>query len=85
MTFCLKTSAVGVSVGAVIAQTAAATEGYFREGYGTREKGIVGAGAAVSRDRTAVYDDGAGLHSVESGAKRSRPVPYSQRGLYQSN
>lgn len=41
-----------------------ATEGYFLEGYGTREKGLAGAGAADSRDPLALSINPAGLVDV---------------------
>ncbi len=41
-----------------------ATEGYFLEGYGTREKGVAGAGAADSRDPLAISINPAGLVDV---------------------
>ncbi|BDV33852.1 OmpP1/FadL family transporter [Methylocystis iwaonis] len=41
-----------------------ATEGYFLEGYGTREKGVGGAGAADSRDPLALSINPAGLVDV---------------------
>lgn len=43
---------------------ASATEGYFLEGYGTREKGVGGAGAADSRDPLALSINPAGLVDV---------------------
>ncbi len=64
MKFRLTTSAFVISVGAVIAHTAAATEGYFLEGYGTREKGVAGAGAADSRGPLALSINPAGLVDV---------------------
>jgi long-chain fatty acid transport protein len=44
---------------------AMATEGYFLEGYGTREKGVGGAGAADSRDPLALSINPAGLVDVQ--------------------
>ncbi len=48
-------------VAAVTAQPSHATEGYFLEGYGTREKGVAGGGAADSRDPLALSINPAGL------------------------
>jgi long-chain fatty acid transport protein len=38
-----------------------ATEGYFQEGYGARQKALAGAGAADSRDATAAALNPAGI------------------------
>jgi long-chain fatty acid transport protein len=45
-----------------------ATEGYFQHGYGARSKALGGAGAADSRDATAVSLNPAGLVHVEDQA-----------------
>jgi long-chain fatty acid transport protein len=46
--------------------SASATEGYFQHGYGARNKALGGAGAADSRDSTAVSLNPAGLVHVEN-------------------
>lgn len=55
--------AAAASVG--LSTAASATEGYFQHGYGARSKALGGAGAADSRDSTAISLNPAGL--VHSG------------------
>ncbi|MGJ0452110.1 MAG: OmpP1/FadL family transporter [Methylocystis sp.] len=62
-----KSAAAAVLIlGALLVSTrlAQATEGYFLEGYGAREKGVGGAGAADSRDPLALSINPAGLVDV---------------------
>lgn len=42
-----------------------ATEGYFQNGYGARDKALAGAGVADSRDATAIANNPAGLANVD--------------------
>jgi long-chain fatty acid transport protein len=63
----LATSA-GILAGAVSLSPASATEGYFQNGYGARQKALAGAGAADSRDATAAALNPAGLVHVGTEA-----------------
>ncbi|WP_036279880.1 OmpP1/FadL family transporter [Methylocystis sp. ATCC 49242] len=54
-----------LAAAALSAHSAMATEGYFLEGYGTREKAVGGAGAADSRDPLALSINPAGLVDVQ--------------------
>lgn len=54
-----------VAFGLTLPSAADATEGYFQHGYGARHKALGGAGAADSRDSTAISLNPAGL--VHSG------------------
>lgn len=54
-----------IAMGLALPSTAHATEGYFQHGYGARHKALGGAGAADSRDSTAISLNPAGL--VHSG------------------
>jgi long-chain fatty acid transport protein len=56
---------VVLAVGLALPPAAHATEGYFQHGYGARHKALGGAGAADSRDSTAISLNPAGL--VHSG------------------
>jgi long-chain fatty acid transport protein len=60
----LKAAALTLLATTAIEQNANATEGYFLEGYGTREKGLAGAGVADSRDPLALSINPAGLVDV---------------------
>ena len=63
-------AALGALLAGVFAWTpfGSATEGYFLEGYGAREKAIAGAGVADSRDPLAISINPAGLVDVERQA-----------------
>ena len=65
----LSTAAVAANV-----SSASATEGYFQHGYGARSKALAGAGAADSRDATAVSLNPAGL--VHVGTELSAAVSW---------
>ncbi len=51
---------------ALSAIAANATEGYFANGAGARSKAVAGAGAADSRDATAIAINPAGLAGVDT-------------------
>lgn len=60
-----KTAAAALALGLIAnAPFARATEGYFLEGYGLREKGVAGAGVADSRDPLSLSINPAGLVDV---------------------
>lgn len=60
-----KGSLVAVAVAAAIAAPAAhATNGYFKIGYGTKSRGLAGAGVAYAQDSLAPASNPAGLTSV---------------------
>jgi long-chain fatty acid transport protein len=61
----LVTPALALAAGLTFSFAAHATEGYFQHGYGARQKALGGAGAADSRDSTAISLNPAGL--VHSG------------------
>jgi long-chain fatty acid transport protein len=60
-----KSALAVLAIGVAVPFEAQATEGYFQHGYGARNKALGGAGAADSRDSTAVSLNPAGL--VHSG------------------
>lgn len=59
-----RTTLLAVTAATILAGDARATEGYFLEGYGTREKGVGGAGVADSRDPLSLSINPAGLVDV---------------------
>jgi long-chain fatty acid transport protein len=54
----------GLALG-LLASGANATDGYFQDGYGARQKALGGAGVADSRDATAIANNPAGLVNVD--------------------
>ncbi len=58
----------GILTCAIALSPASATEGYFQNGYGARQKALAGAGAADSRDATAAALNPAGLVHVGTEA-----------------
>ena len=58
----------GILTCAIALSPASATEGYFQNGYGARQKALAGAGAADSRDVTAAALNPAGLVHVGTEA-----------------
>ena len=58
----------GILTGAIALSPASATEGYFQNGYGARQKALAGAGVADSRDATAAALNPAGLVHVGTEA-----------------
>ena len=70
--------AIAVS-GVLAAPVANATNGYFAHGYGTKEKGLAGAGAAYSQDSMAASTNPAGMAFVgdrmDIGAAIFSPSP----------
>ena len=58
----------GILTCAIALSSASATEGYFQNGYGARQKALAGAGAADSRDATAAALNPAGLVHVGTEA-----------------
>lgn len=60
-----RAAAVLLAAATLTAGPADATEGYFLEGYGAREKAVGGAGAADSRDPLALSINPAGLVDVD--------------------
>jgi len=61
-------ASAGFLAGAMALSPASATEGYFQNGYGARQKALAGAGAADSRDATAAALNPAGLVHVGNEA-----------------
>jgi len=66
---------------AIVAPTALATNGYFANGYGTRNKGMAGAGVALPQDSMAAATNPAGMAFVgprtDLGAAIFSPSPRS--------
>ncbi len=66
-----RVSAVALILGAgsllsvPLATDAQATDGYFQDGYGARQKALGGAGVADSKDATAIANNPAGLADVD--------------------
>lgn len=59
------TAAIGALLASLLASApSSATEGYFLEGYGARDKALAGAGAADSRDPLTLANNPAGLVDV---------------------
>ena len=58
----------GILTCVIALSPASATEGYFQNGYGARQKALAGAGAADSRDATAAALNPAGLVHVGTEA-----------------
>lgn len=65
MSLFARAALISLSLTVLSQHTAKATEGYFLEGYGTREKVVGGAGAADSRDPLALSINPAGLVDVQ--------------------
>lgn len=72
-----------VSVAAILSCSGAAlaTEGYFQNAYGARQKALAGAGVADSRDATATSLNPAGLVDVEDQLNVSASVFSPRRGF----
>ncbi|MGB0087165.1 MAG: outer membrane protein transport protein [Rhodomicrobiaceae bacterium] len=64
------TVAVAVGAGSVLSAAlitdAKATDGYFQDGYGARQKALGGAGVADTKDATAIANNPAGLADVDN-------------------
>ena len=56
-----KRSLVALAVAAAVPMTAHATNGYFSHGYGTKSKGMAGAGVALPQDAMAAATNPAGM------------------------
>ncbi len=56
--------AVAIAAGVALPTSAFATTGYFSHGYGTKNKGLAGAGAALSLDSMAAATNPAGMVNV---------------------
>jgi len=66
MSIGLRLPAAAAALAAGLASTAAfATDGYFQDGYGARDKALAGATVADSRDATAIANNPAGLVNVD--------------------
>ena len=59
---------------------ASATDGYFQDGFGARQKALAGAGVADSRDATAIADNPAGLANIDDQTDVSMSLFSPQRG-----
>lgn len=82
MRIALKKSMLAITVTGVLASPAVnATNGYFSHGYSTKEKGLAGAGAALSQDAMASATNPAGLafigERMDIGAAMFSPSPRS--------
>jgi long-chain fatty acid transport protein len=60
MTF-IRVAGLATSLVALLASAASATEGYFQQGYGARQKALAGAGVADGRDATSASLNPAGI------------------------
>ncbi len=56
--------AVAIAAGVALPTSAFATTGYFSHGYGTKSKGLAGAGVALSQDAMAAATNPAGMVNV---------------------
>ena len=80
-TFARKLAAVAVSA-ILVAPAAHATNGYFKIGYGTKNRGMAGAGIAFSQDSLAPATNPSGIafvgNRMEGGVELFRPLRHGQ-------
>lgn len=80
-TFTRTLAAMAVSA-ALVAPAAHATNGYFKIGYGTKNRGMAGAGIAFSQDSLAPATNPSGValvgNRMEGGVELFRPLRYGQ-------
>lgn len=76
----LKGLALAALATGFLSSAANATDGYFQDGFGARQKALGGAGVADSRDATAIADNPAGLVNVDDQTAVSLSLFSPQRG-----
>ena len=80
-TFARKLAAVAVSA-VLVAPAAHATNGYFKIGYGTKNRGMAGAGIAFAQDSLASATNPSGIalvgNRMEGGVELFRPLRHGQ-------
>ena len=79
--YCLLRSAAAGTALLFAAGIANATDGYFQDGYGARQKALAGAGAADGRDATTISLNPAGLVNVPNEASASISVNKADRSV----